>query len=246
MPQQHAFEGVVASMAAFVVGRQPLDQTLTRVAEFARDAVGADYAAVTTVRDGRAETTAATDPMILLIDQAQYDADTGPCLDAYRTGEPTRMGATEDDDRWRHFGRSAADHGVHSTLSLPLLLDGDGIGALNLYSRHHDAFSDDDHAMGARFAVPAAALVTNALLFWEARGSADSLETALTSRAVIDQAKGILMGQQRIDADAAFDILRRASQRENVKLREIAERLVETASHPRPAATCTADAAGEP
>ena len=84
--------------------------------------------------------------------------------------------------------------------------------------------------MAARFAEPAAALVVNALLFWEARDLADNLQTALAGRAVIDQAKGILMGQQRVDADAAFDMLRRASQRENVKLRDIAQRVVDRAT----------------
>jgi GAF domain-containing protein len=237
MPQeQDSFAGVASSMAAFVLGRQPLDQTLARVAELARDAVaGADYAAVTTLRDGRAETTVATDPMITKVDQAQYDADCGPCLDAFRAGSPRRLDRTEDDARWPEFGRAAADQGIRSTLSLPLLLDGDGIGALNLYSRREASFSDGDQAMAARFAEPAAALVTNALLFWEARDLADNLQTALTSRAVIDQAKGILMGQQRIDAEAAFDVLRRASQRENVKLRDIAQRLVDRVARPDPA-----------
>jgi GAF domain-containing protein len=225
------FDGIVASMAAFVVGRQPLDQTLTHVAALARDAVaGADYAAVTTLRDGQAETTVATDPMITEIDQAQYDADSGPCLDAFRTAETTRMVSTEEDARWPEFGRVAAAHGVHSTLSLPLLFDGDGVGALNLYSRRHRHFSEADASLAARFAEPAAALVVNALLFWEARDLADNLQTALAGRAVIDQAKGILMGQQRVDADAAFDMLRRASQRENVKLRDIAQRVVDRAT----------------
>ena len=234
--RENPFEAMVASLAAFVVGRQPLDRTLARVAELARDGIaGADYAAVTTLRDGRAETTVTTDPMIAGIDQAQYDADTGPCLDAYRLGTPTRMGVTEDDARWPAFGRAAAGCGVHSTLSLPLLLDGEGVGALNLYSRSHDGFTDADVALGTQFAEPAAALVVNALLYWEARELADNLRTALANRAVIDQAKGILMSQQRIDADAAFDLLRRASQRENRKLRAIAQRIVDRAAGPRPA-----------
>jgi GAF domain-containing protein len=233
MPTSDApFEGVVASMAAFVIGQQPLDRTLTHVAELACDAVpGAAYTAVTTLRDGRVQTTVATDPMIRAVDQAQYDADRGPCLDAFRDGVPYRIDDTEDDERWPEFGRTAAAHGIHSTLSMPLMLDGQGVGALNLYSCDLKNFSDDHEALAERFAAPAAALVTNALLFWEARELADNLRTALTSRAVIDQAKGILMGQQRIDADTAFDILRRASQRENVKLREVAQRLVDAAAH---------------
>jgi GAF domain-containing protein len=224
--------GVVATLAAFVVGRQPLVDTLQRVAELAREGVpAADYTAVTTLRDGRPETTVATDPMILAIDQAQYDADTGPCLDAYRSGEILGVPSTEDEERWPEFGQEAARRGVHSTLSLPLMLGGEGLGGLNLYSRRRNGFSAEDVARAARFAEPAAAVLTNARLFWEARDLADNLQTALSTRMVIEQAKGILMGQQGIEPDAAFDILRKASQRENVKLRVIAQRLVDRASN---------------
>jgi GAF domain-containing protein len=230
-----SLEDVVITLAAFVVGRQPLVETLRRVAELARDGIPpADYAAVTTLRDGRPETTVATDPMMVAIDQAQYDADTGPCLDAYRYGEVLGMASTEDDERWPEFGRAAAEAGVLSTLSLPLMAAGEGVGALNLYSRRRRAFSEADVASGLRFAEPAAALVTNAALFWQTRDLADNLETALTSRAVIEQAKGILMGRQGVDADEAFDLLRRASQRENVKLRDIAQRLVDVTAAGRP------------
>jgi len=78
----------------------------------------------------------------------------------------------------------------------------------------------------------AAALATNALLSWEPRDLADTLQTALVSRAIIDHARGVLMGRQRIDADAAFDLLRSASQRENVKVRDIAQRIVDRAPTP--------------
>ena len=207
------FDRVLSSLAGFVVGRQPLTTTLTHVAELARDGIAAaDYAAVTTLRDGTPETTVATDPMMAEIDRAQYEADSGPCLDAFRSGEVLRMDSTEDDERWPDFGRAAAAHGVHSTLSLPLIVAGDGIGALNLYSRRPRAFSTADESEGVRFAEPAAVLLANAYLFWQAHDLAQNLETALASRAVIEQAKGILMGQQGVDAEAAFDLLRRASE----------------------------------
>src|SRR5829696_1808059 len=98
------FDQVLSSLASFVVDRQPLTTTLTHVAELARDGIAAaDYAAVTTLRDGTPETTVATDPMMAEIDRAQYEADSGPCLDAFRTGEVLRMDSTEDDDRWPRF-----------------------------------------------------------------------------------------------------------------------------------------------
>lgn len=224
------FETVLASLSLLIVGR-PLAETLAHIAELAQDGIeAADYAAITTIRNGKPETTVATDPMITEIDSAQYDADAGPCLDAYRHGKAFRIESTEADDHpWPEFGNAAAARGVHSTLSWPLMAGPDGIGALNLYSREHSAFTDDDELKARRFAEPAAVILTNAQLLWDARNLAENLELALANRAVIEQAKGMLMGQRGLDADAAFAVLRRASQRENVKLRDIAQRLVDQA-----------------
>jgi GAF domain-containing protein len=227
------FERVLDSLSLLILGR-PITDTLLHVAELARDAIpSADYVAMTTLRNARMEvqqpeTTVATEPMLAIIDQAQYDANRGPCLDAFTTGQVFRIDLTEADDHpWPEFGRAAAAHGIRSTLSIPMMAAGDGVGALNLYSRRARAFSAEDEARGVRFAEPAAVLVTNAYLFWDARNLADNLKAALENRAVIEQAKGILMTQEGVDADGAFDLLRRVSQQENVKVRDIAQRLVD-------------------
>jgi GAF domain-containing protein len=219
---------VLAVLSLQRIDRQSLAATLDHTAALARDVIAsADYAAVTTLRDGKPETIATTDPMIEKIDQVQYDFDSGPCLDAFRTGGVYRIDDTEDEKRWCEFARAASAHGIHSTLSLPLMADGEGIGALNLYSREVEAFGPAQEAQARRFSEPAAVVVANAHIFWECRRLAENLEAAMGSRAVIEQAKGILMARQGIDADTAFDMLRRASQRENVKLRDVARRLVE-------------------
>jgi GAF domain-containing protein len=224
------FQDVLTALSLLVVGRQPTD-TLARVAELARDGIPrVDYVAVTAMRKGKPETTAATDAVVAEIDQAQYDVDDGPCLDSFRYGQVFRIDETLDDDLpWPEFRAAAALHGVHSTLSLPLVA-GDTIGALNLYSRRPGAFPEGIGAQVERFTEPAAVLLLNAYMLWDAHRLVDNLETALETKAVIEQAKGMLMAQQGIDADAAFDVLRRASQRENVKVREIAQRLVDRAN----------------
>lgn len=218
------------ALSLLVVDQQSVVETLDQIATLARDGIGAaDYAAVTTLHDHRPETTVATDPIITEIDQAQYDADDGPCLDSFRSGEIRLIDDTTEEARWPEFTATATAHGIRSTLSLPLMARDEGIGALNLYSRRPHSFSAADQARAATFAKPAAVLLANTHLFWQARKLADNLELALASRAVIDQAKGILMAQEGIDADAAFDRLRQTSQRENLKLREVAQRLVDEA-----------------
>jgi GAF domain-containing protein len=225
---------VLQALSLHVIDRQSIEDTLDQIARLARDGIGAaNYAAVTTLRDGIPETTVATDPMLALIDQVQYDNDNGPCLDSYRTGEVLRIEDTTEDERWVKFSLAAAERGIRSTLSLPLMTDTEGIGALNLYSTTPRSFTPADQQTAQRFAQPAAVLLANAQMFWEARDLADNLGAALETRAVIEQAKGILMALQGTDADGAFDILRRASQRENRKLHVIAQRLVDQASAPR-------------
>jgi GAF domain-containing protein len=104
------------------------------------------------------------------------------------------------------------------------------VGALNLYSRRERAFTDRDRETGELFASQAAIVLANAQAYWDARELSTGLGEAMKNRAVIEQAKGVLMGAQGYDEDEAFQVLVRASQRENVKLRAIAQRIVDNAT----------------
>jgi GAF domain-containing protein len=170
-----------------------------------------------------------TDESAPEIDAAQYETGVGPCLDSFRHAKVFRIDDTTKDDQWPSFSEAAAARGVRSTLSVPLVANHEGLGALNLYAGEPDAFSADDEALAAQFAVQAAVVLANAQAYWDAHLLSQNLATAMQSRAAIEQAKGILMGAQRCTADEAFQILVRASQRENRKLREIAEDMVKRA-----------------
>ncbi|MGY6500252.1 MAG: ANTAR domain-containing protein [Acidimicrobiales bacterium] len=223
----------LAALSRILVGDRPIVATLLHVAETAKEAMGADHAAITTLKEGTPSTTAATDPLVEAIDQAQYLADSGPCLDAFRQQVINRIDHTGSEQRWPEFSRAAAEAGVLSTLALPLVVAGEGVGALNLYSERPEAFADVDHERGERLAEPAAIVLTNARLLWEARHLADGLEQALASRAKIEQAKGVLMATHCIDPDTAFDLLRDRSQRQNRKLRDVAADIVRSAASAR-------------
>jgi GAF domain-containing protein len=126
------------------------------------------------------------------------------------------------------FAEAAQAHGVQSTLSLPLVAGDERLGALNLYARIPGGFTSDDEALGVDLAAAAAIVLANASAFWAASQLSEQLGQAMQSRAVIEQAKGILMARSpKITADEAFDVLRKASQRENLKVRDIAQRIVE-------------------
>lgn len=208
--------------------------TLTRVAELAEQAVPhAAMVGLTMPVEGQLATAVFTDPLSPTLDAVQYQAGRGPCLDAVRERRVVRVDSTPDDDHWPEFTDEAAKHGILSTLSLPMVAADRGVGAMNLYARRVSAFSEKDEETGIAFAAQGAIVIANADAYWTAHALSETLNEAMQSRAVIEQAKGVLMEQSGVSADAAFDLLRRASQRENRKLRDIAGEIVERAQHAR-------------
>lgn len=221
----------LTALARFVVADSTVGDTLLRVSQITIEALPAAKMAGISLLDeaGKPTTAIFTDEEAPEIDLGQYESGRGPCLDAWRQGRVVRVDdmASAGDD-YPEFAKAAEDHGVKSTLSLPLVAGRRAVGALNLYSLDVNGFSEEDEALGGDLAAAAAIVLANASDYWEAAELSEQLAQAMKSRAVIEQAKGMLMAQSpSLDPDAAFDLLRRASQRENVKLRDIAVRIVE-------------------
>jgi GAF domain-containing protein len=145
------------------------------------------------------------------------------------TGRPVVSGSLGSDKRWPRFGGRVARMGMHSALSLPLMVDDDVIGAINAYAAKRDAFGDWAVRLGSQFAGPAAASVYNAQLLAQAQERAETLHRALESRAVIDQAIGVLRSRTGASSQEAFDRLMRISQTDQTKLRDVAQQLVDEA-----------------
>jgi GAF domain-containing protein len=208
---------------------------LSGVAEFAAQAIpGVDGAGVALLelRDGipRVQAWAATAVLVDDIDKVQYDElNEGPCLTCMQTRRPAVSGSVGSDSRWPRFGGRVARMRVHSALSLPLIVGDQVIGAINAYARNRDAFAEHAVQLGCQFAGPAAVSVYNAQLLVAAQERNSRLQRALDSRAVIDQAIGIIRSRSGGSAEQAFERLARISQAENTKLHTVAERLVEEA-----------------
>ena len=209
-----------------------LNRLLNVILEAAVEALGFDAATVSARHGGDVATIVATDQRMIALDDAQYESGEGPCLTVLEPGDPISVDdASKSGDRWEHFARTAEHLGVHSTLSMHLPVDSEGIAAsLNLYSRRHMAFSEEQ----VRRAVPFAEQLASAILSVDAyRATAQlarDMAEAMRTRAVIEQAKGMIMADQRIDADAAFEQLVQRSQHSNIKLRDVAQALVEERS----------------
>ncbi|MGV9251168.1 GAF and ANTAR domain-containing protein [Streptomyces sp. NPDC003697] len=160
------------------------------------------------------------------LDEAQYGQDDGPCLTALRTGEEVLVPDMLGEHRWGPYPAYAASCGTLSSLSLPIAARTHTAGALNLYSPKADGFADAGLGDLRELAAQASGAIAVAQRLADTRQYAADLQEAMRSRSVIDQAIGVIMGQQRCPADEAFGLLRAASQRRNVKLRDLCAELL--------------------
>jgi GAF domain-containing protein len=208
---------------------QSMESVLQTVVELAKQVLpGNPEASVSMVERGRPSTTSSTAQLAVDLDETQYDRGYGPCLEAAYSGKVVEITDTATEQRWADYCRVAAARGNRSSLSTPLPIQEDVSGALNVYAREPHAFDDDARTAAQRFAPYAAVAVANMHAYQNARDMAANLRIALESRAVIDQAKGILMERHRLTADAAFQALASVSMRTNRKVRDVAEKLVRT------------------
>lgn len=232
-----ALEQALRALSRFLVADASIGDTLHRIAALTVDAVEpANFVGMSMLDDrGKPVTAVFTDQDSPEIDGAQYEAGRGPCLDAWREQRVVRVVDTTADDQFPEFSAAAAERGILSTLSMPLAANNQGLGALNLYAPTRDAFSPEDEALVSDLATAASAVLANSVAYWGAYELSQHLQAAMEGRAVIEQAKGILMARSPdLDADGAFKLLISASQRENVKLREIAQRIVDRRPPPGP------------
>jgi GAF domain-containing protein len=201
---------------------------VTRIA--ARGIPGAEASSITLIREDKPFTVAHHGEMALAADELQYEHGYGPCIDAGRGGVLLRVDDMRTEQRWPDYvAHLLKTTDVRSSLSVPLPYQGASIGALNNYSTKSSAFATPESLRaGLEVAEVVAVAVANADAHAQLGEQARNMRVAMESRAVIEQAKGVLMAQRHVDSDQAFEILREASQRYNRKLRDIARGIVES------------------
>jgi GAF domain-containing protein len=206
---------------------EELQVALHRVCQQAVHAFGeAGLASVTLLGDRRPYVAATTGDHVTEIDHVQYQAGDGPCVQAAKSREVVRVTVAEVKDRWPAFAASSTEAGISSYLCAPLFIDDEHHGSLNLYHSDTHGFSALDAALLELYTTAAEAALRSAQRYVRARHHIGQLQEALTSRAAIEQAKGIIMGAHRIPADEAFAMLVDRSQRQNVKLNQLAAEFV--------------------
>ncbi|XAS74901.1 GAF and ANTAR domain-containing protein [Dermatophilaceae bacterium Sec6.4] len=226
----------LSDLAALVTSARGLPDLLEQVAIYAAHAIpGADGAGVTLLRvdrpDNRVQALAASDPFVAQIDEIQYvTVNEGPCITAALEQRTVRSGCLGGEKMWPRFGPRVGRLGVHSALSLPLLLPGQVVGAINVYARGKDVFDDHAQELGELFAAPAAVAVHNAHTLSQAIALTSRLQAALAARPVIDQAIGLIRSRTGLSSAQAGERLQTMSQHEHLKMVEVAQQLVDEAA----------------
>jgi len=225
----------LGNLAGLVAGSLGLAELLAEVAAYAVGAIpGADGAGVTLLRidrpDNMVAALAASAPFVAEIDEIQYvTLHEGPCITAARERRTVRSGSLGGEKMWPRFGPRVGRLGVHSALSLPLLLPGHVVGAINVYAHGKDVFNEHAAELGELFAKPAAVAVHNAQILADALSLTAQLQTALSTRPVIDQAIGLIRGRTGRSVEDAFAHLREISQADHRKLADVAQQIVDEA-----------------
>jgi hypothetical protein len=241
-PIQGGIARTLSELAREMQAEATPEAVLARIVQAAvAEVPGAQWAAITLVRNGQVSTPQASGELVSRIDQLQYSTGQGPCLTAATEHVTARSDDLRADERWPRFGEAAAALGVLSMLSFQLFVEAESLAALNLYASQAGAFGEESESTGMLLAAHAAIAMA-------AAGQAAGLRVALDSRDVIGQAKGILMERYKISALEAFDLLVASSQAVNQKLRLVADHLTATGELLTPSSpgTRTRSRPGEP
>ena len=217
----------LAEVARGLLSEPDLDRTLERIVDMAVKTVpGCECAGISLVERRSITTRAASGDVPHAVDAIQHETNSGPCLDAIQRHEVFVTDDLRAEARWPEFSERVTEAtGVRSVMSVRLFAEDDTMGALTLCSTSPSAFDEESTAVAAVFAAHASVAIS-------ASRREENLEKALASRDLIGQAKGILMAQQLMSADEAFDALRSASQHLNLKLRDVADRVILTGEIP--------------
>lgn len=206
----------LGDLAVQMQAEQGGESTLRAIVAAAADVVpGARWAGISLIQGHEVVPVAPTDPIVAKLDELQSELGEGPCITALRNHHTVHIKDMSTETRWPQFCRQALELDAHSLMAFQLFVRSKNLGALNLYASEAGAFSEDSEEIGT-------VLAQHAAVAMEGAANLNQFKSALASRDIIGQAKGILMERLNLDATRAFAVLLRASQDTNTKLVDVA------------------------
>lgn len=233
-PSWRQVGGALHDLSRLLLDFEEPDDLLQQIASAACEIIPATTnCSVSLARNGTFQSVAIANEKARHLDDLQYEHGDGPCLEAIRTAREVLSQDLPADDRWGSFRSVMVEHGIRSTMALPLQVDHGAEAALNIYSEDLGAFDEQAAVLARLVAGQAATVLSGVLRHHDLAVLTEQLRTALSSRAVIDQAMGVIMAHQGCPPEQALAILKKASQDRNVKLRVIAQEIVDSAGNQR-------------
>ena len=226
MQDYQAIYEATAELSRLLVEEDDLETILQGISGLAVAVIpSCEEAGVTLENHGRISVRTTTGNRAEKIDAYQYEIDEGPCVAAADVKHPVLIEDMSSDPRWPRFARFAFEAGVKSSYSIPMKLAGEVIGLLNLYSVDNP-FGPEDERTGATFAEHAAVAVRHATAFAKTRDMIANLHRALETRDIIGAAVGMIMHRDGTSMEEAFGTLKKLSQQQNLRLRDVAEKML--------------------
>jgi GAF domain-containing protein len=227
MYDQQLFLRTLSRFAVVLPARYDLETALSELTESVTAVLGLCGSGVTMAEEGRLRFVTAVSEASGELERSQERHQSGPCRDAYLTGEVVRVtDVREESERWPEFSATASRLAVAGVAGIPMRLADQIIGALNLYSPEPREWSDGDIAVAAVLADVATSYVVNASKLRQQEQLSEQLQEALESRVVIEQAKGITAYKHAVSIDQAYQLMRRHARNNNASLRVVAEAIV--------------------
>jgi len=230
---QTLFLRTLSEFARTLVVRYEIADVLYQLSERVTSVLDVAGAGVSLGEGDRLRFITGVDEPTVRVEQTQEQAQQGVCVEAYRTQEVVTVNDVASlGGRWKAFEDALEAAGFAAVAAIPMRLDGDVLGVLNIYSAKRRSWSSEDVATAGVLADMATSYLVNASELEKSQRTAEQLENALKSRVVIEQAKGVLAAERKITMDQAFEALRKHARDHNASLRSVAEAVVKLGLRP--------------
>jgi len=217
----------ITALSRILLTDRTLKGDLERIVAVAERSVpGCNGASIALALTGRPRTEAVSNRIVLELELAQYEAGDGPCLLALREGRPVRLDLIGEEPTFETFAERAAQVGVRSSLSLPVLIDGEAVGTMNLYSYAAAAFDETSQSLAAVLVAQTGVAIAKSRLLAAGRWAADVAQQSADDRADISMAEGMLMSIEECTAEQAAGLLRNAATSEEETLAGMARHII--------------------
>jgi transcriptional regulator with GAF, ATPase, and Fis domain len=227
LPEHPEIATGLTELAALMLSVEDVEEALRQLARMAVVVIpDGPSCGITVIRDGRPVTVVYAGSIPASVHEAQFELGEGPCLEVIGAKSPVVTQDLTAEHRWPKFCAAAQAAGAHGVYAHPLEIGGEAVGVLSLYAHERNMFPEKVQQIAMEFVEPAALLLGGVLRRVSQTELIAQLRTALSSRAVIDQAIGIIMARRRCGPAEALGVLRKISNDRNIKLREVAASLV--------------------